>query len=239
MKKLIDIPPPSVVPTEDGVLRAMGVPAGQSQGARVERLVAEALEEFRSGARPVGIAAEIAPDEFSRIYEGAGDNDSPSPLLEIFPRAELLTLFAVTLGAPLSDRVSALFDDGKLALAATLDAAASEGTEHAGVYLDGMVLEDARATGRAGDATTILRYSPGYCGWNLTGQRALFAALGPEEIGIHLTDNCLMEPLKSISGVMVMGPAEIHRFTDDYSFCSTCPTHDCRRRIRALTETRP
>jgi hypothetical protein len=97
-----------------------------------------------------------------------------------------------------------------------------------------MVLADARGDGGADAASRILRYSPGYCGWNLTGQRALFAALGPEEIGIHLTDSCLMEPVKSISGVMVMGPADIHRFTDDYSFCLTCPTHDCRRRIKGL-----
>jgi hypothetical protein len=235
MKRLIDIPPASVVPTEDAVLRAMGVPTGQSQGERVERLVAEALVEFRSEARPKGIVAEVDRDEFSAVYEGAGDNDSPSPLLQIFPSAELLTIFAVTLGASLSDRVTALFSDGKLALAATLDAAASEGTELAGVHLDGVVLKHARETGRANDATTILRYSPGYCGWNLTGQRALFAALRPDEIGVQLTSNCLMEPLKSISGVMVMGPADIHRFTDDYGFCSVCPTHDCRRRIKGLT----
>ena len=235
MRKLIDIPPATVVPTEDAVLRAMGVPGDQNQGARVERLVAEALEEFRSEARPKGIVAEVDEDEFAVIYEGAGDNDNPSPLLEIFPRAEVVMLFAATLGASLSDRVSALFDDGKLALAATLDAAASEGTERAGIHLDGIVLDDARTNGRADAASRILRYSPGYCGWNLTGQRALFAALGPEEIGIRLTDSCLMEPLKSISGVMVVGPAEIHEFTEDYSFCSVCRTHDCRRRIRELT----
>ncbi len=234
MKKLIDIPLISVVPTEGAVLRAMGVPGGRDQGARVERIVTETLEEFRSEARPKGLVAEVDEDGFAAIYEGAGDNDSPSPLLKIFPRAEALTLFAVTLGASLSDRVSALFDDGKVALGATLDAAASEGTERACVHLDGIVLEDARTDGRAGAASRILRYSPGYCGWNLTGQRALFAALGPEEIGIRLTESCLMEPIKSISGVMVIGPAEIHKFTDDYSFCSACPTHDCRRRIKEL-----
>ncbi len=234
MKKLIDIPPASVVPTEGALLRAMGVPGGRDQGARVERLVTEALEEFRSEARPKGLVAEVDEDGFAAIYEGAGDNDSPSPLRKLFPGAEALTLFAVTLGASLSDRASLLFDDGRLALAATLDAAASEGTELAGVYLDGMVLADALGDGGADAASRILRYSPGYCGWNLTGQRALFAALGPEEIGIHLTDSCLMEPVKSISGVMVMGPPEIHRFTDEYSFCSTCPTHDCRRRIKGL-----
>ncbi len=235
MKKLIDIPPAFAVPTKDAVLRAMGVPSGSEQGERVDRLVADALDELRRTACPRGVVASVTAMEFAAIYEGEGDNDSPSPLLSIFPRAEVLTLFAVTLGASLSDRVSALFDDGKVALGATLDAAASEGTERAGIHLDGIVLEDARTNGRAGAASRILRYSPGYCGWNLTGQRALFAALGPEEIGIHLTESCLMEPVKSISGVMVVGPAEIHKFTDDYSFCSTCPTHDCRRRIKELT----
>ena len=96
------------------------------------------------------------------------------------------------------------------------------------------MLKDARTGGRADAASRILRYSPGYCGWNLTGQRALFTALGPEEIGIHLTESCLMEPVKSISGVAVIGPADIHGFTDDYSFCAACPTHDCRRRIKEL-----
>jgi hypothetical protein len=176
VKRLIDIPPASVVPMKDAVLQAMGVPAGQDQGARVERMVAAALEVFQSEAQPRGIVAEVDGDEFSSIYQGAGDNDSPSPLLNIFPRAEVLTLFAVTLGASLSERSSGLFDDGSLALAATLDAAASEGTELAGIHLDGIVLDGARTAGRADADSRILRYSPGYCGWNLTGQRALFAA---------------------------------------------------------------
>jgi hypothetical protein len=40
-----------------------------------------------------------------------------------------------------------------------------------------------------------------------------------------------MEPLKSISGIMAVGPPEIHEFDDDYAFCSECGTRDCRRRI--------
>ena len=231
LSRTVEVPLASVVPSEDAVLRAMGVPGGEDQGPRVGQLVARALDELRGRAEPRAIVAEIEARQFASVHEGDGDNDTPSPLSGIFPLAEALMLFAVTLGAPLSDRVSALFDGGELALAATLDAAASEGTELAGVHLDGVVLAAARADGRAGAATKILRYSPGYCGWNLTGQRALFAALGPEEIGIRLTESCLMEPAKSISGVMVAGPPGIHDFEDDFDFCSQCRTHDCRRRI--------
>lgn len=200
----------------------------------MDRLLAEALEELRTIANPRGMLAEVDADRFAQIYEGEGDNDVPSPLAEIFPRADLLALFAATIGAGVSERVTALFEGGRPALGATLDAAASEAAERAAVYIDRVVLETARKENRASEHSRLLRYSPGYCGWNITGQRALFKALAPQEIGIHLTESSLMEPLKSISGVMVLGPAEIHDFENHYRFCSDCRTKDCRRRIQAI-----
>ena len=234
MKRTIEIPVAEVVPTREALLRALGDPQNRAAGERVERVLREALEELRKNAEPRGIIAEVDARRFAAIYEGEGDNETPAPLLQIFPRADQLTLFAVTVGATLSERITALFDEGHLALGATLDAAASEATELAAVHLDRIVLAAARKGGKADAASRILRYSPGYCGWNLTGQRALFAALRPEAIGIRLTESCLMEPLKSISGVAVLGPAEIHEFSDDYRLCSDCRTRDCRRRIRAM-----
>jgi hypothetical protein len=234
MRQTFEIPLPQVVPTEGALLRALGSPHDRAPGERVERLLGEALEEFRALAQARAIVADVGANEFAAIYEGAGDNEVPSPLPEILPRADHLLLFAATVGAAAPDRILALFDEGQPALAVTLDAVASEGAELAGVWLDHAVLADARKEGTADEATRILRYSPGYCGWNVTGQRALFAALGPEAIGIRLTESCLMEPVKSISGVMVVGPAEIHDFANDYGFCSECRTKDCRLRIRRL-----
>jgi hypothetical protein len=43
-----------------------------------------------------------------------------------------------------------------------------------------------------------------------------------------------MYPLKSISGVIAVGPKSIFDFPDDFPFCETCRTHDCRDRIRAV-----
>jgi hypothetical protein len=83
-----------------------------------------------------------------------------------------------------------------------------------------------------------LRYSPGYCGWHLSGQRALFAALQPEEIGITLRESMLMVPLKSMSGVIVAGLPAIHAFADDYPFCGECRTRGCRERIARVRQTR-
>lgn len=234
MRRTLDIPLADVAPTREALLRALGVPRDRTPGERVEQVLAEALEEFQAAVEPRGMYAELTAGEFAEIYEGDGRNEVPSPLPEIFPRAEVLALFAATVGSRISDRIAILFDDGRAALATTLDVAASEGVELAGARLDRAALDDARSEGKAGAATRILRYSPGYCGWDLTGQRALFAALAPEAIGVRLLDSCLMEPLKSISGAMVMGPAEIHDFENDYRFCSDCRTKDCRARMGAM-----
>jgi hypothetical protein len=91
-----------------------------------------------------------------------------------------------------------------------------------------------REDGRLADDGAALRYSPGYCGWHVSGQKRLFRSLEPERIGITLTDSCLMQPLKSVSGVIVAGPKEVHRFSPNYSFCRHCETHSCRERLRAL-----
>src|SRR5450759_3682893 len=80
----------------------------------------------------------------------------------------------------------------------------------------------------------VLAYSPGYCGWHVSGQRALFGFLRPEEIGITLNWSCLMQPLKSISGVLVVGPGHIHRFHPTYSFCERCQEKQCRDRMASV-----
>ena len=93
-----------------------------------------------------------------------------------------------------------------------------------------------RATPAQGEDSPAqaLRYSPGYCGWHVSGQRALFAALRPAEIGLALRESCLMDPLKSISGVLVSGAPRIHDFVDDYPFCAECAERACRDRIASL-----
>ncbi|MBD3349692.1 MAG: hypothetical protein GF400_10935 [Candidatus Eisenbacteria bacterium] len=246
MKHTVDIPVQDVVPHERTVLRAMGVPRDREPGEQVARVLEEARDELRSLARPRGIYAEVSPRDFARIYRGDGDNERPNPLESIFPRADHLALFAVTLGAGVSDRIPDLFGEGRLALGATLDAAASESVELAAERLQRVVAGKARpkgggahASGRGAPDARTLRYSPGYCGWNVTGQRALFSTLGPEEVGIRLLPSCLMEPLKSISGVMVTGPVEIHEFENDFPFCSECRTKECRARIQSLRHEAP
>ena len=94
----------------------------------------------------------------------------------------------------------------------------------------------ARAARGGASEERTLAYSPGYCGWPTSGQRALFAALAPEEVGVTLNDSCLMTPVKSVSGVLVSAPAEAHRFRPDFPFCRACRRRECGRRMASVLE---
>jgi hypothetical protein len=181
----------------------------------------------------VGIVVDISLDEFAAVYRGEGRNAPQTPLEEIFPRATRLALFAVTLGEPICSRIAALFAGRDFALASMLDAAASVATERAGDVLE-RLFQDRLLADPATAGQHLLRYSPGYCGWHLSGQKALFELLKPREIGVSLRESYLMEPLKSMTGVIVSGEGRIHLFRPDYPFCEACVTHSCRPRMRAI-----
>ncbi len=67
------------------------------------------------------------------------------------------------------------------------------------------------------------RYSPGYCGWTVAEQKRLFSLLPPGFCGISLTDSCLMQPIKSISGIIGIGAKIRHK---PYN-CEICDASQC------------
>lgn len=67
------------------------------------------------------------------------------------------------------------------------------------------------------------RLSPGYCQWDVAEQQKLFALLPPQFCGITLNDSSLMSPIKSVSGIIGIGPSLKRQ---DYG-CGRCDRHDC------------
>jgi len=206
-----------------GMLRKRPVPP------RVLELIEQSFSRYAELSNPRGVWQEVTRDEFMDLYRGEGLNEPRTPLDRIVARAERLALFAVTLGQALDSCIERLFASDEPALAYLLDAVASERADHAASLLA------ARFAGVSpASSSSVLPYSPGYCGWHITGQRPLFERLRPERIGIGLNASCLMQPLKSVSGVLVGGPPGIHVFDDDFDFCEACRTHACRLRIDGL-----
>lgn len=66
-------------------------------------------------------------------------------------------------------------------------------------------------------------YSPGYCGWDISEQEKVFALLHPDPQVVRLNASCLMTPIKSVSGILGLGP-EIRK--QAYG-CKMCGRRDC------------
>jgi len=67
------------------------------------------------------------------------------------------------------------------------------------------------------------RYSPGYCGWDVSEQKKLFQFFPEKYCGIQLLESCLMTPIKSISGIIGIGPYIHFR---GYN-CGQCEMENC------------
>jgi hypothetical protein len=76
------------------------------------------------------------------------------------------------------------------------------------------------------------RFSPGYCGWNVSEQHKLFLFFPENFCDIKLTDSALMTPIKSVSGIIGIGEKVIYRI---YS-CQQCNMKNCIYRKRRNSE---
>ncbi|MBD3236975.1 MAG: hypothetical protein GF330_09745 [Candidatus Eisenbacteria bacterium] len=228
MRESCEIPAAEILPAAEALLARQGIGAGADPPARVRALCQEARALFGELARGRALWEEISAAEFGALFAGEGRNAPETPLGGIYPRATRLVLYLVTLGPAIGARITELFAGRDFALASMLDAAASEGAERLERRIEQRFDE--------GPRQRALCYSPGYCGWDISGQRALFARLRPGEIGVTLRESCLMEPLKSISGVIAVGPPRIHDFAPRHSFCGECRSRNCRERIARILE---
>ncbi len=67
------------------------------------------------------------------------------------------------------------------------------------------------------------RYSPGYCGWQTAEQHKLFSLLPNRFCGVTLTGSALMNPIKSVSGIIGIGEnVTFNKYT-----CEICHAENC------------
>ena len=65
--------------------------------------------------------------------------------------------------------------------------------------------------------------SPGYCGWNIKEQQRFFSLFPQDPCGIWLTESCLMQPEKSVSGFFGLGETLVPQ---PYR-CAVCTNKSC------------
>jgi len=172
-----------------------------------------AIETARSlaspGARWLRLDADLKLD---------GMFPGETPVSAIVERGDERWAFAVTIGPALETRVEELFGSTELLEAVLLDAAGSVATEATCDLLQQTLCGGAESE----------RYSPGYCGWSMHGQKMMFSLVEPERLGVELLDTMLMRPLKSVTGVVVRATRELLRV--DEAVCAECDARGCTRR---------
>jgi hypothetical protein len=129
--------------------------------------------------------------------------------LQVGPKADLLLpaeqalVGVATIGPALERKVQELQAAGESVAAYLLDSA---GVLALGVVGEALrCLAEETAAGLGWGVSPSL--SPGsLVGWSLRGQRDLCTLLQLDEIGVRLNDYCVLEPHKSASGLIGLGP---------------------------------
>jgi hypothetical protein len=137
---------------------------------------------------------------------------------------EQAVIFVASIGPALEQRVAQLTSEGQSGKAYILDTIGSEATEKTVFYLQDQIREVAKFD----DGETTLRYSPGYCDWDISQQRVLFEAMGSTPLQVSLSHQCLMTPRKSVSGIIGLGWKEKPRLR--LPPCRFCSRQDCKNR---------
>jgi hypothetical protein len=236
MKRTLMLGADDLIPAREAVLAHQGIPPGTDVSARILRLHRRAEEAFVDYARPVGLIGEIDKSDFAGVFAGAGDNAEDAVVGLLLGATERIALFAATIGRRISERIEELFAANEYALGSMLDSVASMAADNAADTLASWYRAGLRKQAGAHEDLAVLPYSPGYCGWHITGQRQLFAWLAPENIGISLNPSCMMSPLKSVSGALLAARPEVHLFKPRFSYCPDCRQRSCIGRMQPLRQ---
>ncbi|MFC1555822.1 vitamin B12 dependent-methionine synthase activation domain-containing protein [candidate division KSB1 bacterium] len=223
---------PEIEPNNSQLLRDQGIPEDAKLNGKVLSVMEESLVIFRKTADPKRITAEISKEEFAQLVEGEGKNELDATIYKAYSQSDRLMMFALTIGKEISEHIQQLFDTNDFALAYMLDKTASLAADNAVRLLEKQFKSYLQSSNDFSNDSAVLGYSPGYCGWDITGQIKFFDYLEPGKIGVVLNESCLMIPLKSVTGVLVAAHKDAHYVEEGtFSYCSNCAVVSCKDRM--------
>jgi len=213
--------------TEDQIINLLGydnesVPEPIVDSIKSILEILPAKVEFKSGIkvfnpRKVSIDKEFFLIENRKFDSGkiinANLNDS-----------ETIGFLVATIGNGMGDWSQSLMNENEILKGYLVDKIASELVEMIGDKTEIKLKEILQPL----DLKTTNRYSPGYCGWNVSDQQKLFSLLPQNFCGVSLNKNTMMFPVKSISAVIGIGK-NVEKKNHQ---CSLCDIEFCYKRER-------
>ena len=149
------------------------------------------------------IQDDIAINRSERILQINGTQfDVKKIISNQLRKMENVALFACTAGPDIGAYSKELMHEGDFVKGYIVDVVGSEIVEAA---MD-KIQDDLEQKMEAQNWHITDRYSPGYCGWSVGEQHKLFSFFPEDFCGITLTETSLMQPIKSVSGVIGIGP---------------------------------
>ena len=213
---------------EAEVLRYLGYPSGRKPAAQIASLLVQWTAEAarRSAPRAAYVVLPVLEKGATRlrVQSAAGDVEFRGAIGQLLNVSELLIAFVATAGPGVESLASELMAGGDELAAMIVNAVGAERAEAAESAAIQQVGDRLQAIGYA----PTLPYSPGYCGMALTEQQKLFRVFDGQTAGVTLTDACLMQPIKSVSGLVGLAPASVVQA--DGSPCDRCELRSCNMR---------
>jgi len=213
---------------EGEVLRYLGYPTGRAPGGQIRSEIGRWIEQANQQAEPQAVYVVLPVLEKAknrlRVQSGTGAAEFRGAIGRFLGGSRLIVAFIATAGPKIEQLASRLMAKGEDLPAMIVNAVGAERAEAA----EAVVIERLRKKLRVIEFSTTLPYSPGYCGMALTEQNHLFGLFCGETAGVTLTRDCLMRPIKSVSGLMGLAPkAEVK---ENGSPCDRCELHTCNMR---------
>jgi len=204
------------------VLRNIGYGADCEPSARIESLISDYIENTCHLTEPLYsyVVKRISLVQGSRVVIEGSVTFQSEVIARLLEQCEKVAVFLVTISGHLEETVNQLAADGLVLQAAVLDTIGSGVIETVTDFVQERISEDARTQGLC----ISRRFSPGYCDWDISEQKMVFRAMNGDYAGIRLTEQCLMLPQKSISGIIGIGPCNK---VENYNPCKTCDKQDC------------
>ena len=215
--------PLPLVPRMEEIFRCLGYARRAAPPAAIaraiERIVAEALPLLQ----PRGTYSLYALEAQTARSLSLGGLVLEGNIGEFLHGAARVAVFVATAGAEITRQAEVRCGAGDAFAGWALDAVGSWAAESAAEALRERL--DRHLS--AGEGLT-LPYSPGYCGMDLAEQRKLFRLTRADTVGVSLLPSLLMEPIKSVSGIIGLGPRAA--VATDLTPCDRCPLIGCHMR---------
>lgn len=142
-------------------------------------------------------------------------------VIEYLSGATQVVVMALTIGQKLENKVSQYFISGEYTSGLLLDAAGTAAVEVAADQVCEFIKQQVAQQGYM----TLPRFSPGYGNWDITVQPLILDLANAHEIGLTVTDSCMLQPRKSITAVIAL-TANQHDSNASYMYHDTT-CHQC------------